>query len=180
MIQIGEQLNQLRGWLRQWRYPKPFRIGPPLWPADVMATLERIAAEVAAQSPAPTASAQADEQTISEEQKRMLADIGTGLWRLRQRMVAPGTDRPLEEMRRAFRHLEFTWDALVQAGVEIQSHTGMPFDSGLALDAIAFQAEPGMEREMVIETVKPSVYYKGKQIQIGQVVVGTPRKSESA
>jgi hypothetical protein len=33
---------------------------------------------------------------------------------------------------------------------------------------------PGFECEKVIETIKPSIHYKGQMIQMGQVIVGTP------
>src|SRR5205823_4748853 len=102
------------------------------------------------------------------------ADVGTGLWRLRQKMVQPGTDRPLDEMRRAYRHLESIWDALVQAGVEILDHTGALFDSGMSLRVIAFQPTPGLGHEKVIETIKPTIYYAGQPIQVGEVIVETP------
>jgi hypothetical protein len=120
--------------------------------------------------------AKADEEAAQREHFRFLADVGTGLWRLRQKMVQPGTDRPLEEMRRAFRHLESVWDALTQAGMEIRDHTGEPVPEGgvYALKTVAFQPTPGISREKVIETIKPSIYYKDQMIQMGEVIVGTP------
>ena len=109
----------------------------------------------------------------------MLADIGTGLWRLRQKMVKPGTNLPLDEMRRPYRHLESVWDALVQAGAEIQDHTDKPFDPGMSLRVISYQPTPGVRRERVIETIKPTIYFKGKPIQMGEVIVGRPEKHET-
>ncbi|MBW2559148.1 MAG: hypothetical protein JRD69_10020 [Deltaproteobacteria bacterium] len=111
---------------------------------------------------------------MDSERMRFLADVGTSLWRLRQKMLHPGTDRPLEEMRRAYRHLESMWDAFTQANIEIQDHTNELFDSGMSLKAITFQPMAGIAREMVIETIKPSIYFKDKAIQIGEVIVGTP------
>jgi hypothetical protein len=110
---------------------------------------------------------------------RLLAEIGTGLWRLKQKMVRPGTDRPLEEMAKAFRHLESVWDVLSQAGVEIQDHTGKPFDSGLALRVLAFQPVPGIDREKIIETINPTIYLNGETIQQGTVIVGTKGDHEA-
>jgi hypothetical protein len=92
-------------------------------------------------------------------------------------MRQPGTDRPLDEMRRAYRHLESTWDALAQAGVEIIDHTGAPFDAGLAIKVLAYQPMPDLTRERVLETLKPSVYFKGERLQMGEVIVATPETS---
>ena len=109
---------------------------------------------------------------------QFLADVGTSMWRLRQKMLHPGTERPFEEMRRAYRHLQSIWDAFTQANIEIQDHTNELFDSGMSLKAITFQPMAGIGREMVIETIKPSIYFKGKMIQIGEVIVGTPETAK--
>ena len=152
--------------LRQLTYPGEFRIAAPNWPPDLLAVLERLVESLSM----PKETAQEGVQV------RLLADVGTGLWRLRQKMVKSGTDRPLEEMRRAYRHLESVWDALVKAGVEIRDHTGEPVPEGgiYALRVIAFQPTPGISREKVIETIRPTIYYEDQMIQMGQVIVGTP------
>jgi hypothetical protein len=81
-------------------------------------------------------------------------------------------------MRRAYRHLESTWDALAQAGVQIRDHTGEPVPEGgiYALKTIAFQPTPGLSRETAIETIKPTIYYKDQMIQMGEVIIGTPEQ----
>jgi len=78
-------------------------------------------------------------------------------------------------MRRAYRHLESTWDALGEAGVEIQDHTNDRFDSGQSLKVLAFEPTEGVAEERVSETVKPTVYFKGSVIQRGEVIVATPQ-----
>jgi hypothetical protein len=108
------------------------------------------------------------------EYRRLLTDLATNLWRLKQKMLKPGTGEPLEEMRRAYRSFEAAWDTLLNAGVEVQEHTGSPFNSGLLLHVLAFQATPGLTQETVLETIRPSVYYRQQLIQPGEVIVGTP------
>jgi hypothetical protein len=95
-------------------------------------------------------------------------------------MIDPQTGRPREEMRRAYRHVESIWDALVEAGIQIQDHTGMLFDSGMSLRVIEFQPTAGLGREQVLDTIKPSVYYDGQLIQMGEVIVGTPQAHSAA
>jgi len=164
--EAGRDTGSFWAGLRQQWFPPEFRIRPPVWPADFAALLEGLEQEKAPLAGQPSSAGGPPVET--------LAEVATGLWRLRQRMVEPDTGRPLEEMRRAFRHLESVWDALAAAGVEIQDHTGAPFHTGLALDVLAFQPTAGVERERVIETIKPSVYFKGRAVQMGQVIVGTP------
>ena len=107
----------------------------------------------------------------------MLADVGTGLWRLRKKMVHEKTEEPLDEMRKAYRHLESIWDALKNAEIVIKEYPpGSPYDSGFALNVLAFQPTAGLGRETITETVKPSITYKGRPVQVGEVIVGTPEK----
>ena len=151
--------------LRQWRYPKEFRIGAPVWPPNILTELQRLSNEQSeAMSPPPE----------DEAYPHLLANIATKLWRLRQKMLQPGTDQPLEEMRGPYRSFESAWDTLTQAGVEILDHTGTQFNSGLLLRVLAFQPTPGIVIETVIETIKPTIYYKQQLLQTGEVIVGIP------
>jgi hypothetical protein len=75
---------------------------------------------------------------------------------------------------RAARHLDAVWDALKQVGVEVQEHEGRPFDRGLSLKVLSVESKPELSRELVIETVRPSIYLKNEAIQTGEVIVGTP------
>jgi hypothetical protein len=163
--------------LRQLNYPKEFRIPPPAWPAEVLRVFEQLAQSAPEREQAPAAT---DNLASSKEWTRLAAELGTQLWRLRLKMLAPGATQPIEEMRRVYRHVEPAWDALHQFGVEVKDHTGDLYDTGMALDVLAFQPTPGTVREKILETVKPSVYYMGKCIQMGQVIVAAPPAPEAA
>lgn len=165
-------MSNLLATIRQWRYPQEFRIKPALWPPDVKQALRGVILRSA------TTEATATPPSAEASYLRILVDVATGLWRLQQKILQPGTDRPREEMRRAYRSFESTWDALVQAGVEILDHTDTPFSPGLSLKVIAFQPTPGIKRERVIETLRPTIYYKQQLLQIGEVIVGVPEVQE--
>jgi hypothetical protein len=89
-------------------------------------------------------------------------------------MIQPDTGRPLEEMKRAYRHFESVWDALSEEGVKIYDHTGEIFDLGRSLQVMSFQPTVGLTRDMIIETIKPTIYFKDNLVQTGEVIVGTP------
>jgi hypothetical protein len=161
--------------LRQRRFPKEFRIARAEFPRAALAQLIARASADAAVLQAE-GSASKPPTPAADEPPRYMAELGTGLWRLRQRMVEPGTSRPLSEMKRAYRHFESIWDVITQAGLEIQDHTDTPFDAGMSLKVIAFQPTAGLAREKVIETIKPSIYFHGRPIQMGEVIVGTPEQ----
>jgi hypothetical protein len=158
---------------RQWKFPREFRIEAVEWPDGFDEAIKAIAAP----PPAPAG----ESADARRARMRLLADIGTGLWRLRQRMVDESTGRPFEAMRKAYRHFESVWDTVTQAGVDIRDHTGEPVPEGgiYALKTVAFQPTPGLAREKVIDTIKPSIYYKKDLIQMGEVIVGTPEGGPS-
>jgi hypothetical protein len=159
--------------LRQLFFPKEFRIGPSAWSPTSINALEKllqaISIDQSSESPAV-----AGKDTSKKDHMHFLADVGTGLWRIRNKMVKPGTNEPLEEMRRVYRHLESTLNILIEAGLEIQDHTDTPYDPGMSLRVLTFQPTERVDRETVIETIKPTIYYKGQSIQLGEVIVGTP------
>jgi hypothetical protein len=103
----------------------------------------------------------------------LLADLATGLWRLRRRMALLEREES-GELARFRRDLEALADRLSAAGVEILDHTGEPYEPGKSLRVLTFQPTPGLERETIGETVKPTVYYQGQWLQMGEVIVATP------
>ncbi len=181
-------LSHLAGDLRQLLYRPEFRIGRPAWPADLSGRLAQ-AIEAAARAAQTAAQAQiarkeaepaaaADLQAALQERLKFLADVGTGLWRMRRAMVPPDSGwlldaRPREEMRKPFRWLVSTWDALKESGLEIQDHTGERYISGQSLKA-HFEAAPDLAEDTIVDTIKPTIYLDGRIIQMGEVVVGTP------
>jgi len=112
------------------------------------------------------------------DEPHFLAEIGTGLWRLKQKMVQPGTDLPQEGMERAYRHFETVWDILRQRGVEVQDHTGDRYDAGMSINVLASQPMADLKREKIIDTLRPTIYYHKKLLQMGEVIVGVPDKPQ--
>jgi len=189
------------GTLRQFLYPLEFRIHQTAWPTDLVGRLA-IAIETAMRAATDAAraaetSAKSQEElnkralnmppppdinATIQERFKFLADVGTGLWRMRRNMVPHGSTRmldarPLEEMRKPFRWLVSTWDTLKESGLEIQDHTGDRYISGQSLKA-HFEAAPNLHEDTIIDTIKP-IYFEGKIIQMGEVVVGTPDLAET-
>lgn len=154
--------------LRQLRFARPFRIRrPQLSPGQTLILVQRDTARVKESTESPGANHQA----------KFIAEIATELWRLQTKMTGPHGE-PKDEMRKTYRHVESALDVLAEAGVEIQNHTGQPYRTGLAVEALAFQPTADVARETIIETLRPSVYMNNKQIQQGQVIVGTPLNKE--
>jgi hypothetical protein len=105
---------------------------------------------------------------------RLLADLATGLWRLRRRLLDPATGEPREEMRRPWRDVEALCERLREEEVDVQDHTGALYDPSLSLRVAAFQPTPGLQQDRIVETLKPTVYWRQQRIQVGEVIVGMP------
>jgi hypothetical protein len=159
--------------LRQWRFPRAWRI-PAAEPGEEMRAevAKLLAAFERGAVPPPSGDDPAPAGLTVDD--KFIAEMATGLWRMRTRMLDPETNRALDSMKRPFRHLESVWELLNTAGIEVQDHTNETFNSGLALSVIAFQPTEGLDRERVLETIRPSIYRGDRVVQMGQVIVGTP------
>jgi len=111
---------------------------------------------------------------IEEQWLKTAANIITNAWRAKAKMVDPETNEPTELMKRAYRHVEAIFDALKQIGIEHVDPVGRSYDSGMALKVVTFEPTPGLSKEEIKETIKPSVTWQGRLIQMGEVIVGTP------
>ncbi len=170
---IDNMLDAIRATIKQWLlYPQEFRITIPKrldlseYPEEQSISLESPPVKV---------------QTTSESEEGLLdmaVDVGTLVWRIQRRLSDIG-DLPAE-LRRVSRDVESTWDALTQRGVEIKDHTGRDYDGGMALRVITSQPVAGLARQQIIETLKPTIYYRDKIIQMGEVILGVPEETETS
>ena len=104
-------------------------------------------------------------------------DIANAVWSLQHKTSDPSTNNPRDEFRSVSRHIARLGECLAELGIEIQSHTNQPFDSGQSLEVVAFQPTAGIVREIVTETIRPTIYLQGHRLQTGQVIVATPDHS---
>ncbi len=171
----GTKLGGILAAIRQWRFPREFRIAAPVFPSTWQDVLNQSLRE-------GNATLSRDEENGGEGGQatvpldRFLADLGTSLWRLRLKMLPPGVEQPSEEMRRPYRHAQAMWDALNEAGVEIHDHTGevVPEGGDYGLKVLACQPTAGVGREIVLETIKPTIRWQRQTIQIGEVILAKP------
>jgi hypothetical protein len=145
-------------------------------PAIQYPTREEFDAELAKvrhDSPPPAAAPSPAVPEQDPSLPKALANIATNVWKAQSRLV-DAQGEPREETKRVFRHIESIQDSLAQLKVEIRDHTGEVFNYGLPLTVVTTQPTKGINRERVIETIKPTVYWNRHMIQAGEVVVATP------
>ena len=166
---LSETIDNFKQWLR---YPQEFRIGTPKY-LELAESLE-VLTDSLKHHPISL-------QMISENEEELIdmaADIGTLVWRVQRRLAAIG-ELP-KQLQRVSRDVESTWDALTQRGIEIKDHTGRDYDAGMALRVITSQPVADLARQQIIETLKPTIYYRDKIIQMGEVIVGIPEETETS
>ncbi|WP_245685521.1 hypothetical protein [Streptomyces yerevanensis] len=174
----SRRVRELRTALGQLKHPPEFRVPPPFldpaqadWAASVLAEVEaaETLAEQAAGTPGIPDGAGSD----------ALLGAALGIWRALRKLDQGAGPLSAAELRQVRRQVHASRQALADDGLEIQEHDGAPFDSGLSLEVLVFEEQPGLTREVVLETVRPSVYFRGERIQMGQVIVGRPAPEDA-
>lgn len=115
---------------------------------------------------------------IVHELVGLIADIATGIWRMKNKFSAVKIDDMPDEVKKAYRHVESTWDMLYSAKVKVHDYANEKYIPNRNIKPIAFQPSSSVRIETITETVKPSIFYNGKLIQIGEVIVATPDTTE--
>jgi len=157
-------LSRLRAELRQRRHHKAFRVAPPE-EAPMLDELDRLLAELTTK-----------DTSEPELDDKALAGAATSLWRARRKLAQDGDGRYTKP---AGRYLDLCRSALADIGLVVQDHDGDSYHPGRRLEVLAFEDDPGAEHDRVLRTVQPSIYFRGRHIQVGQVVVGSPTVKES-
>jgi len=107
----------------------------------------------------------------------VLIELATGVWRLSGKIAANGLDETSNSaalMRSLTRQVSSMADALSEAGIHVQDHTGELFDAGQSVDMVAYAVNGMLSRETVVETITPTVYIHGHIVQRGQIIVAGP------
>jgi hypothetical protein len=166
---LRETIDNLKQWLY---YPQEFRIGVPEY-QGLSESLEALAGFAQRTSISFRPASTREEGLLD-----MAADVATLVWRIKQRLAATSElSKPLQKLSR---DVERTCDALTQGGIEIKDHTGGDYEGGMALRVIASQPVTGLTRRRIIETLKPTIYYKDRIIQMGEVIVGVPEETKTS
>lgn len=111
---------------------------------------------------------------MPENFKKDLAIIATSAWKARCRIIDPASGEVREEMKRLSGDIERIQRCLGDLGITVEDHTNKPFDYGLPWQVVATKPMPGLARETVTETLKPTVRWNEQIIQHAEVEIGTP------
>jgi len=157
--------------------PESSKLIPVSTPKDLFALRQRIKG-LSPITDVKTVKREAPVRQLDVDMKTVisaLSNIATNAWRARNKMIDSDNGETKEEMKRVYRHIEAQFDTLSQIGIEVRDLRGRPYDAGMALKVISFEPQPGLSKDEVVETIKPTVTWNGKLIQMGEVIVGTPQ-----
>lgn len=105
--------------------------------------------------------------------------MATNVWRIRSKLLDSTTTEAREEiskddLRKLSRYIDATLEAFNGMGFEIKDRTGEIFDYGLPEKVVTAQPREGLSKEMIVETIRPTIYFKDQIAQQGEVVIATP------
>lgn len=163
-------LKRIEQELRQRQYHPAFRIAPPDWDEQARDQLQQLLAELDSAAPTPAGERSPTPDPVNEQ---ALASAVTSLWRAERKLRADGGEIAARSQQ-ARRYLGRCRAALTDADVVVYDHDGDRFHPGRSLEVVAFQDDPGVAVETIVQTVRPTVYFRDKRIQTGQVIVGCP------
>ena len=150
-----------------------FAFPPPEFP-DKEKLLEKIVQNQEAMLSTLQRGAGAVRHAIPENVTRAVALVATNAWKAKMKMVDASSGEVRDEMKRVYRHIEGIFQAFQDMGLEVRDHTDAPFDYGMPLKVVTTQPTPGITKERVVETIKPTIYWQNQIIQHGEVVIATP------
>jgi hypothetical protein len=131
---------------------------------------------VAPSAPAPAAPAASES---NEALGAAIGNLATHVWRAKSRMIDAKTGQPTDDMKRVYRHVDAAVETLRQMDVTMNDWLHQSYDAGLPVKVLTFQPTPGLERDTIVEAIRPAVVWKNQLLQLGEVVVGTPETAAS-
>ncbi len=164
---------------KQIFYPKEFRIKEkPATSAGEIETLLTWINEKEKENQQPDSSWSTN---MLMEVLNLLTETATDVWRARKKLIAPGTtDQPIDGMKPIYRPLDSAYQSLHQAGLKVYDLTNQPYAPGMIEKVLAFEPTHEFARDVIKETIKPTIYFQDQLMQVGEVIVGTVQSEEKS
>ncbi len=141
-----------------------FRITPPEWNKEI-AALQHLAAT---------------EGTAVHEfsqKATALCEIAIHAWRMQRRMTDRVTKEVKDEYKTMHRSVAGILEALTSMGFTLRDREGEFYDYGLPEKVVAAEKRTGISREMVAETIRPSIMYGDQLVKPGEIVIAVPEEA---
>jgi hypothetical protein len=157
--------------------PEDLKIHPPEWP-DVRELAREVANLIQGASPQTAVSATRTTERLPEGIARALIALAMSAWRIRVKLTdsnrEPREEIGKDDVKKINRYCDAMFESLSSIGMDVKDRTGEAFDYGLPEKVVTAQPRPGLTREIIIETIRPTIYWNTQIAQPGEVVIGTP------
>jgi hypothetical protein len=127
-------------------------------------------------------SSKKDDLSRRERSIKRLINLAINLWRLERSISRLDLDPEQSASKRLLRHLNASKADLAEIGFTYEDLDGkrVPSTGDYALKIIEFIQKEPLEHDTVLETIKPSVFYQGKMVSPGEVIVGIPAGTDGS
>lgn len=132
-----------------------------------------------------TASSAPSELTVVEKLPdnyvKAVINIATYAWRIRGKVADSSGDANSEcskdDIKKVLRYVDGIVDALTSIDIDIKDRIGQPFDFGLPEKVVTTVAQVGICKEMIRETLRPTIYWRSQIAQQGEIILATPEEA---
>lgn len=110
----------------------------------------------------------------------LVSSLGVEVWRLEKRLGLAKDGAGKVENSSVLDQLQRMKDIFKKQEIEIREYTGSFYNDGLSLKVLHVEEIDNVPagKMQIIETIKPSVYFKGQVIFHGEVIVGKSRENK--
>ncbi len=144
-------------------------ISPPDWSQEVMA-LKHLAVEEWV----------ADVQEHQSKSAAAFCEIAIHAWRMQRRMTDRVSKEVRDEHKAMHRSVAGILETLTGMGFSLRDREGEFYDYGLPEKVVAAEKRAGISREMVAETIRPSILFGDQLVKPGEIVIAVPEEAAEA
>ena len=95
-------------------------------------------------------------------------------WRAERRMKDRATGEVRDEYRLVYRNIAGIQESLSAMGFHVKDREGEAYDYGLPEKVVAAEKRAGLSREIVTETIRPSVFFRDQLVREGEIIIAVP------
>ena len=111
----------------------------------------------------------------------LVSSLAIEMWRLEKRIEIAKVNLPKESIasdQGILDQVQRIRDVFKKHDIEIHEHTGTSYNDGLSLKVLHVEEMDNIPKGkmQIIETVKPSIYFKGQVVFHGEVIVGKAKE----
>lgn len=115
---------------------------------------------------------------LHENLKKFLCTLAIEIWRLHRKVERLNSNITPDDQAGLSFSVNRLESGLRDIGLECREYTNQPYDAGMQLTVLAYEPHEGVHgnREIIHQTVSPSVFFGGQLLQQGEVVVSSCRQ----